>query len=251
MTQVFRDDGVVVPVTRVQAGPCVVTAVKHAAEHGKEALQLGYGSQKLFRLTKPEQGHVRGITQNGDRMTTVRHLHDVPVEPTHGLERGNVLTLEMFQKGDTVQVTGYSKGRGFQGVVKRHGFKGGPASHGHKDNLRMPGSIGATGPQRVFKGTRMAGHMGDEKVTVKNLEIIDIHPESGELLIKGAVPGAPGGLLVIVSASGIMQPTALSEPSAVLASESVGEENLFPEVSEPRKEEAGEKTIDEKPNIPE
>ena len=118
------------------------------------------------------------------------------------MSRGDSYDLSIFVPGDIVQVTGNSKGKGFQGVIKRHGFKGASASHGTKDQERMPGSIGATGPARVFKGMKMGGHMGDEQVTVKNLEIVEVDAEAGELLIKGALPGARGGLLSIVSREG-------------------------------------------------
>ncbi len=196
MTQVFRADGTVVPVTRVQAGPCVVTQVKEKSKDHVDAVQIGFGEQKLFRLSKATQGHLSGLA-------TVRYMRDVRTdEETKGLKRGDRFTVSIFTPGEKVQVVGTSKGKGFQGVVKRHGFKGGPASHGHKDNLRMPGSIGAGGVQRVFKDMRMGGHMGDQQVTVKNLEIVEIHPETNELLIKGAIPGSRGNVLVITTLSG-------------------------------------------------
>lgn len=195
MTQVFREDGTVVPVTRVAAGPCVVTQVKTAKKDGVSAVQIGYGEQKLFRLNKAKQGHLKGLPSS-------RFLRDFRIEDDHDLKRGDTFDVRIFENGEKVQVVGRSKGRGFQGVVKRHGFGGSPASHGHKDQLRMPGSIGATDPARVFKGTRMAGHMGDAQVTIKNLEIVEIKPEENELLIKGAVPGARGGLLLIATPEG-------------------------------------------------
>lgn len=195
MTQVFRDDGTVVPVTRVQAGPCVVTQVKTGMDNGVRAVQIGFGERALFRLSKAQQGHLKGLS-------TVRYMRDVRLSDGDGLERGDTFTVKIFTPGEKVQVVGTSKGKGFQGVVKRHGFAGGPASHGHKDNLRMPGSIGAGGVQRVFKDMRMGGHMGDQQVTVKNLEIVSIFPETNELFIKGAVPGARGGLLVISTDEG-------------------------------------------------
>jgi len=195
MTQVFREDGTVVPVTRVTAGPCVVTQIKQKAKDGVDAVQIGFGQQKVYRLTKAEQGHVAGLAP-------VSHLRDARTDEPTTLKRGDVFTVKIFTPGEKVQVVGTSKGKGFQGVVRRHGFRGGPASHGHKDNLRMPGSIGAGGVQRVFKDMRMGGHMGDAQVTVKNLEIVEVHPETNELLIKGAVPGARGGLLVISTPDG-------------------------------------------------
>lgn len=195
MTQVFREDGTVVPVTRVKAGPCVVTQVKSGKGNGVQAVQLGFGEQKAFRLPKAQQGHLKDLA-------TVRYMRDFRTDGDEGLKRGDTFTVKIFEAGEKVQVVGKAKGRGFQGVVKRHGFAGGPASHGHKDQLRMPGSIGSTGPARVFKGTRMGGHMGDNRVTVKNLEVVEIHEDENELLIKGAIPGARGGLLLISTPDG-------------------------------------------------
>lgn len=194
MTQLFRDDGRVIPVTRIQAGPCTVTQVKTEKKDNESAVQLGYGTQKPFRLTKAEQGHLKGLP-------TLRHLKDFGVAD-HTLERGDTITVSIFAPGDKVKVTGTSKGKGFQGVVKRHGFHGAPASHGHKDQERMPGSIGSGGVQRVFKGTRMGGQMGDTQVTVQNLEIVSVDVEGDELCIKGAVPGARGSLVLIQTPDG-------------------------------------------------
>lgn len=193
MTQVFRDDGTVVPVTRVQAGPCVVTQVKTKEKDGVDAVQVGFGAQKLFRLNKAKQGHLKDIEP-------MRHLHDFRIDGETQVSRGDRFTVSIFAPGDVVDVVGRSKGRGFQGVVKRHGFHGSKATHGNKDQERMPGSIGSTGPQRVFKGMRMAGHMGDAQVTVKNLEIVEVKPKENELWIKGAIPGARGGVLSIIKA---------------------------------------------------
>lgn len=215
MTQVFRDDGTVVPVTRVQAGPCVITQVRKN-EQGKTAIQLGFGEQKTYRLNKSEQGHLKGIAV-GDGMT-VRFLRECATSQ-EGLSRGDVIRAGVFSAGDVVHVTGTSKGRGFQGVVKRHGFGGGPASHGHKDNLRMPGSIGAGGVQRVFKDMRMAGHMGDAQVTVQNLEIVDVRAAENEILIKGALPGARGSLLFISSEKGDLQVERAVEEAAATQEE--------------------------------
>jgi large subunit ribosomal protein L3 len=196
MTQVFNDSGAVVPVTRVQAGPCVVTQVKTKEKDGVAAIQIGFGSQKTFRLSKSLQGHLQGLA-------TVRFLRDVRTEQE--LKRGDSFTVSIFKPGDTIQVVGNSKGRGFQGVVKRHHFHGSPASHGHKDQERMPGSIGAGGVQRTFKGIRMGGHMGTQQVTVKNLEIVGVDVEKNELLIKGAVPGARGGLVLVSAEDGLIE----------------------------------------------
>ncbi len=195
MTQVFKADGTVVPVTRVQSGPCTVTQVKTEAKDGVNAIQVGFGEQKAFRLNKAEQGHLKGLA-------TVRYLQDFRGSEIEHLKRGDQFTVTVFTPGDKVQVVGVSKGKGFQGVVKRHGFRGAPATHGHKHDLRMPGSIGAGGVQRVFKGMRMAGHMGMDQVTVKNLEIVEVLPETNEILVKGAIPGARGSLVAISSNDG-------------------------------------------------
>lgn len=213
MTQVFRPDGTVVPVTRVQAGPCVITQVKTKEKDGVTAVQVGYKEQRSFRLTKALQGHLKGLA-------SLSTLRDVSVTDGQVFERGDQFTVSVFAPGDVVEVVGTSKGRGFQGVVKRHGFRGGPATHGHKDNLRMPGSIGAGGVQRVFKDMRMAGHMGVDQVTVKNLEVVEVHPETNEVYIKGAVPGARGGLLMILSREGTMEVAKSAAPVEIAQNQS-------------------------------
>lgn len=210
MTQVFRNDGSVVPVTRVQAGPCVVTQIKNGDTNGVQAVQIGFGTQKLFRVNKAQQGHLKDLP-------TVRVMRDFRVPGSDNLKRGDMFDVTTFVPGDRIQVTGTSKGRGFQGVVKRHGFAGGPASHGHKDNLRMPGSIGAGGVQRVFKGMRMGGHMGDAQITIQNLEVVEVHLDTNELFIKGAVPGARGGLLLISTENGVITVTGSATEQPVAA----------------------------------
>lgn len=190
MSQVFLPSGEVVPVTKVKAGPCVVVQIKAGEKDNAKSVQLGFGEKKEFRLSKPQAGHLKGLAP-------VRFLKDFVVEKVDGVERGDIITAETFVSGDVVNVIGTSKGRGFAGVVKRHHFKGGPASHGHKDNLRAPGSIGAGGVQRVFKGMRMAGRMGGDRVTIKNLEIVQVNPEENTIFIKGAVPGARNGFIII------------------------------------------------------
>jgi large subunit ribosomal protein L3 len=248
MTQIFREDGIVVPVTRIQAGPCVVTQVKTEKKDGVNAVQIGFGSQKMFRLTKPELGHLKGLST--DKKTTARFLRDVRVEENHELKRGDTFTVKIFESGDKVQVIGKAKGRGFQGVVKRHGFHGSPASHGHKDQLRMPGSIGATDAARVFKGTRMAGHMGDNQVTVKNLEIIKVDLENNILFIKGAVPGARNGLILITAEEGKIIPE-VEKVEEVKAEAEVKEEKKTEEIKEKQpaevKEEKEKEAVEEKP----
>ncbi len=190
MTQVFLLNGMVVPVTKVQAGPCQISEVKENKKNGVKSVQIGFDEVKDSRLSKPQLGHLKDLDK-------VRNLKDFKIEKDTLVKRGDTITVETFAVGDKVTVIGESKGKGFAGVVKRHHFRGGPASHGHKDNLRMPGTIGAGGVQRVFKGQKMGGRMGGERITIKNLEIIEVHPDTGELFIKGAVPGARNALLLI------------------------------------------------------
>lgn len=189
MTQVFKDDGTVVPVTRVLVDSCQITQVKTGKNN---AVQVGFGSCRDKVLSKSEKGHLKNLDP-------VKYLKDFAVnkDQTQQVKRGDYISLETFIVGDKVSITGISKGKGFQGVVKRHGFHGGPASHGHKDQLRMPGSIGATGPQKVFKGTKMGGRMGGDQITIKNLEVVQIDLKNKELYIKGAVPGSRNGFLAI------------------------------------------------------
>ena len=153
MTQVFANDGTVVPVTRVQAGPCQIVQVKNGGKDNTKAVQIGFGSKPAYRMSKPVAGHLQGLEMSA-------WLKDFAVETTGDVKRGDVITVATFAPGDAVSVIGTSKGKGFAGVVKRHHFHGAPASHGHKHDLRAPGSIGAGGVQRVFKGMRMAGRMG-------------------------------------------------------------------------------------------
>lgn len=193
MSQVFRSDGSVVPVTLVQAGPCTVTESKTLERDHYQAVQLGFGTSK--KVAKPQRQIWAGLG-------SFRVVREFRVEDSDLPKRGDVVNVSIFAPGDRVDVIGLSKGRGFQGVVKRHGFAGGPASHGHKDNLRMPGSIGAGGVQRVIKGLRMAGRMGGERVTVKNLEVVEVYPDKNLMAIKGAVPGAFGGLIFIQGRTG-------------------------------------------------
>ncbi len=187
MSQRYRPSGEVVPVTIVKVDPCTVTAVKTADRDGYVAVQLGAGSKRS--LTKPELGQRGGLH--------LAMLREFRLEKADGAEVGATANATVFAAGDPVHVTGVSKGKGFQGVVKRHHFAGGPASHGHKDNLRMPGSIGAGGHQHVHPGQRMAGRMGGDQVTVRNLEIVDVNAERNEIAIKGAVPGARNAWLLL------------------------------------------------------
>lgn len=196
MTQIFTESGEAVPVTVIEAGPCYVTQVKTVETDGYNAVQLGFEEVKPKRLTKPELGHLR---KNG--LPPLRHLREIRTDDAASYEVGQIIDVSIFAEGERVDVTGTSKGRGFAGVVKRHGFGGGPKTHGQSDRHRAPGSIGATTtPGRVFKGLRMAGRMGGNRVTVQNLEVVRVDPERNLLVVKGAVPGARGGLLLIRSA---------------------------------------------------
>ncbi len=192
MTQIFRDDGTVVPVTVVKAEPNGVTAVRTKEKDGYTAVQLGTGNRKAKRVHKPQR-------EDWKDLGSFAFVREVRVADVGDMAKGKKVDLTQFQPGDIVQVTGTSKGRGFAGVVKRHHFRGGPASHGHKDNLRAPGSIGATFPQHVMKGTRMAGRLGNAKITVKNLEVVGVKPEVNELWLRGAVPGPRNSFVIISS----------------------------------------------------
>ncbi len=189
MSQVFGQDGNVIPVTLVQAGPCHVTQVKTVEKDGYAAVQVGFLPAK--KLSKPEEGHLKDLPK-------LQVLREFRVDGEVSLKRGDVINAATFQPGDVVEVSGTSKGKGFQGVVKRHGFHGHPTSHGHKDQARMPGSIGAGGVQHVLKGRRMAGRMGNEEVTVKNLKVVEVR-DGGILAVKGAVPGARNTVIAIIA----------------------------------------------------
>lgn len=189
MTQVFTETGEVMPVTVIEAGPCTITQIRTLEKDGYEAVQLGYGESK--RLNKPERGHLKGLTP-------VRYLREVRVDGTAEYKVGQQVDVSIFAAGEKVDAIGTSKGKGFAGVVKRHHFRGGPKTHGQSDRHRAPGSSGSgTTPGRVLKGTRRAGHMGDVRVTVQNLEVVRTDPERNLLLVKGSVPGPVSGLLFI------------------------------------------------------
>ena len=192
MTQKFQEDGRVVPVTVVEAGPCTVVQVKNNDKDGYNAVQVGYATKNKKGINKPLAGHLK-------KLDSFRYLKEFRLDNVENFERSKVFDVTSFAVGDNLKVTATSKGKGFQGVVKRHGFHGSPASHGHKDQLRMPGSIGATDAARVFKGTRMGGHMGVDTVTVTNLELVEVDAENGILYIKGAVPGHRNSLVSIIT----------------------------------------------------
>jgi large subunit ribosomal protein L3 len=197
MTQVFGDDGKVVPVTVVAAGPCVVTAVRAPETDGYAAVQLGYGEIDPRRVTKPAAGH---FAKAG--LTPRRYLAELRTDDAASYTPGQEVTVDVFAPGDLVDVTGRSKGKGTAGVVKRHGFAGLGASHGTQRKHRSPGSIGGCAtPGRVFKGLKMAGRMGGERSTAARLTVHAVDAERGLLLIKGAVPGPRGGLVLVRTAA--------------------------------------------------
>ncbi len=196
MTQIWKGDRVVA-VTKVQAGPCVVVQLKKIETDGYQAVQLGYGEKKSKNINKPQKGHYKKIKEsNSEFNVDLRFLREFREKDTE-VNIGDVVKVDTFEIGNKVSATGISKGRGFQGVVKRHGFHGHNKSHGTKDQVRMPGSAGATGPAHVFKGKKMPGRMGADRITVKNLEIIEVDQANNILLIKGAIPGAKNGLILI------------------------------------------------------
>ncbi len=192
MTQIFDETGAVVPVTVLEVGPCVVTQIRVRERDGYEAVQVGFGAVKPKSLTKPQRGHLAGAGQ------LVRHLREFSADNPSDYKVGDVINADLFNVGQIVDVTGQSKGRGFQGVMKRHGFGGGPRTHGQSDRARAPGSIGAgTDPGHVFKNTRMAGRMGGRRVTVQNLEVVEVISDRNLLLVRGSVPGAKNGLIMV------------------------------------------------------
>lgn len=194
ITHIFKEDGNFVPVTVVQAGPCSVVQTKTEKTDGYNAIQLGFGDIKEKKVKKPQLGHFKKVN-----LTPKKILHEFRLGPQEieEINIGQELNTSIFKKGECVDVTGTSKGKGFAGVMKRHGFHGAPASHGRHYFRRHGGSIGSRYPQHVRKGTRMAGRMGNEQVTVQNLEIADIRPEDNLILIKGAIPGNNKGFVLI------------------------------------------------------
>ena len=191
MTQIYADDGRVIPVTVIKAGPCKVIQMKTPEKDGYEAIQLGFEEKKEKKATKPLLGHFKKAS-----VPVYRYLREIRI-PLKDLTVGQDIGVEIFEKGERVNVTGTSKGKGFAGVMKRHGYRGGPGSHGSMFN-RAPGSIGSSSfPSRVWKGKGLPGHLGAERVTAKGLEVVDVKKELNILLIKGAVPGAKEGFLII------------------------------------------------------
>ncbi len=192
MTRIYTEKGEIIPVTIVELGPCYVTQVKTEATDGYTAVQLGFEQTK--RLNKPERGHLKQVPP-------VRYLREVRTDDAADYAVGQILDVSLFGPGERVDVTGTSKGRGFAGAVKRHNFRGGPKTHGQSDRWRAVGSIGSSAtPGRVWKGLRGPGHMGNERVTVLNLEVVKVDPERNLIAIKGAIPGPEGGLVLVRNA---------------------------------------------------
>jgi large subunit ribosomal protein L3 len=194
MTQIFDEAGRVVPVTVIAAGPCFITQVKSVDKDGYSAAQLGFQEVKVQRLSRPEQGHLAAAG-----VQPVRHLREVEIQDGQSVTVGQEIKADVFAVGEKVQISGTSKGKGFAGVMKRHGFHGGEMTHGSMIH-RKPMSAGATDPARVFKGTKRPGRMGNERVTQQGLRIVQVDVEKNLLLVRGAVPGANGGLLTIQKA---------------------------------------------------
>jgi large subunit ribosomal protein L3 len=193
MTQIFDDNGIVIPVTLIEAGPCYVTQKKTQDKDGYDAIQLGFDEISKNRVKKPMDGHFK---KSGAPM--VKYLREFQVSNPDEYEEGQKIDVSIFNVGDKVDITGTSKGKGFAGVVKRHGFKGGPKTHGQSDRWRAPGSVGAgSTPGRILKGMRMGGRMGNQRITVQNLKIALVDPEKNILAIKGAIPGGKNGLIII------------------------------------------------------
>ena len=195
MTQIFDENGAALPVTLIEAGPCYVTQIRNSQHDGYSAVQLGFEEVDPRKLTGGQLGHL----QRTDA-PPLRYLREFRVKSPE-VDEGDTLKVDIFKIGDRVDVVGTSKGKGFQGGMKRHGFGGGPITHGQSDRQRSPGSIGATStPGRVFKGTRMAGHMGSRRVTSENIEVELVDPERNLIGVRGSVPGPKGGLVFIKEA---------------------------------------------------
>ena len=194
MTQIFTEEGIVVPVTVVEAGPIVVTQIKTVEKDGYNAIQIGFGDAKEKSLNKPQKGHLAAAN------VLKKHLKEFRVDSVEGYTVGQEIKADLFATGEVIDVTGISKGKGFQGPIKRHGQSRGPESHGSRYH-RRPGSMGACSfPGRVFKNKKLAGHMGSVKVTVQNLEVVKVDADKNLILVKGAIPGAKGSVVTIKEA---------------------------------------------------
>lgn len=198
MTQMFDDEGRAHGVTVLRVEPNVVTQVKTVDTDGYQAIQLGYGSQKPHRVAKPQQGHMKHVAESREDSTLCKTMREFRITGDNELSLGDTLDVTTFAVGDVVNVSAQTKGKGFQGGVKRHGFSGGPRTHGQKHGERSVGSVGAAGPARIFPGQRMPGRMGNDRVTVKKLKVMHIDADRNEMYVKGAIPGRPGALVEVV-----------------------------------------------------
>lgn len=206
MAQLFKEDRTVAEVTVIEAGPCFITQVKRAEKEGYNAVQLGFCDTK--RLNQPEKGHLK-------KTGNLKYLREFRSDEVASLEVGQKVDVSIFKSGDIVDVIGISKGRGFAGGVKRHHFSGGPKTHGQSDRHRAPGAIGSTTfPGRVWKGLRMAGHMGNARATVRGLTVVEANAEKNLLLVRGAVPGAKYGILLVQKSKKAKKPVAVAEGAA-------------------------------------
>lgn len=195
MTQIFTEDGAAVPMTLIEAGPCYVTQIITSENDGYSAVQLGFGESKPKRLTGGELGHLKR-----NSLPPLKYLREFRAKD-HGLKEGDQITVSEFEMGELVDVIGTSKGKGFQGAVKRYHFKGGPKTHGQSDRLRAPGSRGSTTtPGRVYKGSRGPGHMGNDRITAQHLKVVLLDKERNLIGVRGAIPGPRGGLVLVKSA---------------------------------------------------
>lgn len=192
MTQIFDETGKVIPVTAIEAGPCVIAQIKTVETDGYDAVQLGFGDVKINKVNKPVKGHYEKAN-----ITPKKHLREFRLDSLEGLKVGNELKADVFAVGDSVDIQGTSKGKGFQGVIKRHGQSRGPMGHGSMYH-RRPGSMGPTStPGRVFKGKKLPGHMGRQTVTIQNLDVVAVDLDKNVILVKGSVPGVKGAILKI------------------------------------------------------
>lgn len=230
MTQIWREEEMV-PVTKIQAGPCFVTQVKTENKDGYNAIQVGFGEKKEKNIRKPQKGHLKSFSSKPRYIREFR----VSAEETERVQAGDRIDAGIFEAGERVDIAGTSKGRGFQGVVKRYGFAGASKTHGTKDQERMPGSAGAMGAGRIFPGKKMPGRMGGEQVTTKNLEIVDIDTEAGTILIKGGISGPSKGL-VSVSTKGELQVISQEDTSASESEQQEGTEESAAQEEQPQQE---------------
>lgn len=235
MTQLWENDKVIA-VTPVLAGPCVVSQVKTEATDGYNGVQLAWGERKAKNIKKPQAGHLKKISSQA------RFLKEFRAEAAPTCALGDLVKVDSFAAGEIIDVIGTSKGKGFQGVVKRHGFHGGRKTHGNKDQLRMPGSIGPKGPAHVFKGTRMGGRMGGERVTVTNLEVAAIDEVNNIIFVKGAVPGAINGFVMIKGEGELQVNLAPAASAAPVTEEVAPAETLEAEVVPEESKEAALET---------